>query len=83
METMKVSDMKKILSKVYETDCKMDKALDELHDAMVNGDENRAMICQKERDRLCAILHGITLTLEALGYKLTDTDGYWKIVPNT
>ena len=83
METMKVSDMKKILSKVYEIDCKMDHAIDCRNDAMEDGNNDRATICEREHDRLCAILHGMTITLEAIGYKLTDTDGYWKIVPNT
>ena len=82
---MKITTMKKILSKVYEIDCKMDEVIDGLDDPTVhNGDEKKVLMLEKEHDRLCAILHGMSITLEYLGYDLTDSgDGCWRIVPKT
>ena len=77
---MKLSEMKKVLAKVYDLDCKMDKWLDCNAKAQEERNHEKAALCEREYDRLSAILTGMTMALDALGYQLTDTgDGYWKI----
>ena len=78
---MKSSEIKKILLKVYEIDSKMDEWLDHHAKCLEEGKNDKAAVCEREYERLSATIHGMTLALDALGYRLTDTgDGYWKII---
>ena len=78
-QTMKNTEIKKILAKVYDLDSKSDDWLECREKALEECDRDKAVLCEREYERLTAMIHGMTIAFASIGYELTCADGYWKI----
>ena len=76
-------EMHKILQSVYELDNQTEEWLDCWEKAKTEGNQEKMTICEKQHLCLTFKMTGMMETISALGYKLTDDDGFWKIIPIT
>ena len=83
MINMTNSEKKNILKFVYDIDIKMDEAIEKRDAAMSRNDEHCAAVCEQYHTNLSFQLNGIQNALHALGYKLVDDNGFWKIERRT
>ena len=73
------NEMTKILQQVYNLEVKMDEAIEKRDKAMSAGDDKKAEIAEGYHTHLSFQWIGMDSVIKALGYKLVDDDGFWKL----